>query len=463
MAKKIFWPLFVLAFVWVISGCSQEPQPAEIEPVAVEPTQAPTSAPPTVVPTPSPVPAGIWVDPEIVLKEINPLVYGTNYGPWQAVTVENQPNFEASGLKFIRFPGGRWGDSNNLRDYHIRQLMTHVDQLDGDVTISARLLGGSPEQAADLVKLVNEKMGHDVRYWSIGNEPSLYRTMQQAEEWDTVYFNEQWRLYADAMLAVDPEITLLGPNTHQFRHDQSTNPKDENGLDWMREFLKANGNVVDVVTFHRYPFPTSMSDPVPPVEALRNNSEEWDEIIPKIREVIREETGRDIPIGIMEINSNWSDAAGGETSPDSHLSAIWWSDVLARMIHQDVDMVTHFALQSNKSGWALMARTTVKPSYYVYQMYDQLGESKVAVGSDERYVTVLAANRAADGALTVLLINRADDPIIVPFQIGSDTDIAVSELWRFDAEMNTQNLGLANLNGSIELPGLSMTTLVIEQ
>ena len=140
--------------------------------------------------------------------------------------------------------------------------------------------------------------------------------------------------------------------------------------------------------------------------------------------MIREETGKDLPIGIMEINSNWSDAAGSDTTADSHLNAIWWADVLARMIKQDVDMVTHFALQSNRSGWALMNRTDVRPSFYVYQMYDQLGESKVAAGSDERYVTVLAAERASDSALTVLLVNRADDPITVPFEIAGEPMIS---------------------------------------
>lgn len=457
MVKKTIWLLILMSCFVALIGCSQTPlEPTKEAAPAAEPTTVPT-----IIPTATPIPAGIWVDPNISLGEISPLVYGTNYGPWQAVTVENQSAFEASGLKFLRFPGGRWGDSNNLRDYHIRQLMTYVDQLNGDVTISARLLGGTPEQAADLIRLVNEELGHDVRLWSLGNEPSLYAPLQKAEEWDTVYFNEQWRIFAEAMLEVDPEIKILGPNTHQFMAEEASNPKDENGLDWMREFLKANGDMVDVVTFHRYPFPQSKTDPIPKVDELRNNSEEWDEIIPKIREVIREETGRDIPIGIMEINSNWSDAAGSETTPDSHLNAIWWSDVLARMIQQDVEMVTHFALQSKSSGWAMLARTTVRPTYYIYQMYDQLGETKVGSGSDERYVTIVAAERA-DGALTVLLINRADDPITVPFQIGNETEISVDELWRFDPEQNTTNLGATELNGSIDLPGLSLSVLVIK-
>lgn len=460
LLKRTGWFLFVLLASCV--GCSQI-EPAEqlnesnASNESVEVVEQPTE---TALPATA-VPAGLWVDTTQDLGAISPLVYGTNYGPWMAITVENQPALEASGLKYIRFPGGRWGDTYNLRDYQIRQLMVHADQLDAEITISARLLGSSPEQAADLVKLVNDEMGHDIEWWSIGNEPSLYATMQNSPEWETTHFNEQWRLFANAMLEADPDIRLMGPNTHQFRQDESANPKDENGLDWMREFLKENGDMIDVVTFHRYPFPSSMMDPLPTVEMLRQNSPEWDEIIPKIRQVIQEETGRDIPIGIMEINSNWSDVSGGVATPDSHYNAIWWADVLTRMIKQDVYMVTHFALQSKSSGWAMMGRTTVRPTYYTYQIFDRLGEEKVAVHSDDDMINILAAKRA-DGALTVLLINRADDPISHPLTIDGVTQLDIAERWVLDPEHNAEDLGPSSTDGNIELPGQSLTLLVFK-
>ena len=440
----------MLSLLGIITSCAQ-PTPPAIE--------TPPTA--TIPPEPTETPAGIWIDPTAELTPISPLVYGTNYGPWQAVTVENQPAFEQSGLKFLRFPGGRWGDENKIRDYQVRQLMTHVEQIDGDVTISARLLGGTPEEAADLVRLVNDEMGHNVHYWSIGNEPSLYIDLQKAAGWDTVFYNEQWRLFADAMREADPDIAILGPNTHQFRADETTNPKDPNGLDWMREFLRANGDNVDVVTFHRYPFPINKANPLPTPDQLRDNSQEWDEIIPTIRALILEETGREIPIGIMEINSNWSDVSGGEATPDSHINAIWWGDVLMRMIQQDVHMVTHFALQNKISGWAMLGRVDVRPTYYTYQIYKQLGETKVASGSDERYVNVLAATRESDGALTVLLINLAEEAIIQPLEIAGSGMVSAAEVWQFSSEHNTENLGSQSFEGSIELPGESMTLLVI--
>ena len=452
IARKIVRFLFVLGICSFLYACSQAAVPEPV--IEVEATEVPTEEP-----IPTEVPAGLWVDTTQDLGPISPLVYGTNYGPWMVVTVENQPAFEASGLTYLRFPGGRWGDTYDLRDYQLRQLKTHVEQIDATVTISTRLLGGSPAQSADLVKMANDEFDLGVEWWSIGNEPSLYVALQDATEWDTVHFNQQWRLHAEAILEVDPSIKLMGPNTHQFRQDESTNPKDENGLDWMREFLRENGDMVEVVTFHRYPFPVSRSNPLPTVDMLRDNSSEWDEIIPTIREVIREETGRDIPIGIMEVNSNYSDVSGDIATPDSHYGAIWWGDVLTRLIKQDVFMVTHFALQNNTAGWGMMGRVDVRPAYYTYQLFQRLGENKVAVHSDDEMINILGARRA-DGALTVLLINRADDAIVHPLSIDGETGLVANERWVLDLEHNAENMGESSLDGMIELPGQSMTLLV---
>ena len=32
-------------------------------------------------------------------------------------------------------------------------------------------------------------------------------------------------------------------------------PRTSQGKDWMTEFLRANGDLVDIVSIHRYPFP----------------------------------------------------------------------------------------------------------------------------------------------------------------------------------------------------------------
>jgi hypothetical protein len=47
------------------------------------------------------------VDVNAVVGEISPFVYGANYGPHSAVTVDLFEVAENAGLTFLRFPGGR--------------------------------------------------------------------------------------------------------------------------------------------------------------------------------------------------------------------------------------------------------------------------------------------------------------------------------------------------------------------
>jgi hypothetical protein len=62
------------------------------------------------------------------------------------------------------------------------------------------------------------------------------------------------------MKKIDPTIELVGPEINQFSYDPSPGATTNFGQrdeDWLIEFLKANGDLVDVVSFHRYPFPST--------------------------------------------------------------------------------------------------------------------------------------------------------------------------------------------------------------
>ena len=416
---------------------------------------------PTAVPTPTSLPPGLFVDSSAEIGNINPLVYGTNYGPWVAITVDVQDEFRESVLTFIRFPGGRWGDTRNIQTFDIDRFMDLAAEIDAEVTISARLLGGTPERAADLVRYVNIEEGHGVTYWSIGNEPSLYIDLQDAEEWDTEHFNTKWREVAEAMLAVDPDIQILGPNIHQIAADPAARPKDPAGRDWLEEFLKANGDLVDVVTFHYYPFPLSRTEPVPTFEMLRDDTVKWDAIIPAVRETIREITGEDKPIGIGEINSNYLDVAGFEYSPDGYYNAIWWGDTLGRLIDGQVDMVNHFVVSGNGAGLGMLGRTEPRPLYYVYRMYGQFGDKLLFSRSDERYVSVYAARRD-DAAVTVMVINLDEEEATLPLHVAGVDTAQAQEVWRLEDGVWAENLGAMEVGVSVTVPEKSMTLFVFD-
>lgn len=422
-------------------------------PTTLTPTAAPTLPPaPSVTPippTPTPVP-GLVVNPAQSLGEINPLVYGSNYGPWLFVTLQMRQPAKDAHLTLMRYPGGNWGDQNDLDEWQIDQFIALCKEIGCQPAISVRLRGGTPEKAAALVKMVNVDKGYKVEWWSIGNEPSLY------PDYDTVRYNTEWRQFADAMRAVDPKIKLNGPDTHQYTANLATNPKDKNGKDWLEEFLKANGDKVDAVVIHRYAFPGADKTP-PTIAQLRENSREWDAIIPALKAQVKQFTGKDLPVGVTEVNSSWSANVGGEATMDSHYNAIWWGDSLGRMIRQGASIVSQFALVGE---WGLMGKWEVVPIYYVYRMYQNFGSQLVAARSDDPHVSAFAARRK-DGALTVMLVNLEDTPVEKPLRIEGFKAASQVEVWLFDATHKAEKQPSQVLGEKVTLPAQSMTLLVI--
>jgi hypothetical protein len=398
------------------------------------------------------------------LGSISPLVYGANYGPWVIVPVDLIPQAEVSGITYLRFPGGEWGDQNDLKDYHIDPFIILARQMDAEPMINVRVPGGSPEQAAELVRYCNVTNDYSVRYWGIGNEPNLYTAHTMFDDYDTVRYNKEWREFAEAMLAVDPDIVLIGPGTSQYTGNPETDPRDEEGRDWVREFLLANGDLVDIVAVHRYPFPTSMTDQSPTIDELRANTREWDTIIPNLRAVIRETTGRDLPVAVTEVNSNWSHAVGGEATPDSFYNAIWWGDVLGRMIRQKVDIVAYFLLQcrTSQGGYGLLAGFEVRLTYYVYQMYKHFGDELLYASSDDPDVSIYAARRQ-DGTLTLMLINLGPEEKRKPLRLESVTPTRPAEVWLFDADHRAERIGAQVIadGAEITLPAQSISLYVL--
>ncbi|HTP06876.1 MAG TPA: glycoside hydrolase family 44 protein [Anaerolineae bacterium] len=396
---------------------------------------------------------------------ISPYVFGTNYGPWTFLNAGALPQAKAAGLTLLRYPGGNWGDQNDLMEYQIDDAVALAKQLGAEPLISVRLANGSIENAVNLLKYANQIKKYNIKYWSIGNEPSLYaQGTALVEGYDTVRFNKDWRQFAEALRAVDPAIKLVGPDTNQFTANLATNPKDQNGKDWLEEFLKANGDLVDVVAVHRYPFPIDKQNPIPTKSQLLASTEEWDQIIPALRKLIKDTTGQEKPIGILELNSNWANVSGGEASPETFYNALWFGDVLGRLIKQRVDLVGQFALSTapGSGEFGLFARDDPRPIYYVYPMYHRFGQELVESSTDKDLVSIYAAKRD-DGALTLMVINRNSTPQSVALQLEGFTPKGDAEVYRLDETHNAEEIATQKIadGTAITMPPYSMTLYVM--
>jgi hypothetical protein len=237
------------------------------------------------------------------------------------------------------------------------------------------------------------------------------------------------------MRAVDPSIILVGPEITQFATAELAGRSDvARARDWMRAFLTANGDLVDIVSIHRYPFPAQANQPSLSVAELRPTSAEFDVSIPELRAMIRDLTGRDIPVAVTEVNSDSSPGIGGEASLDSPFAAVWLTDVLGRLIRQGATIVAQYAFQTadSRGRWGLLNRYNVRPQYYVYQLFQRFGTELVYAGSDDPDVTAYAALRD-DGALTLLVVNLGDATAEKPLRLAGAPG-GSADIYRLDAE-----------------------------
>lgn len=102
-------------------SCSSAAVPVGTPTPALPPTETPL---PTLTPVPTPAVGGLYVDAAQNLGAISPLVFGTNYGPWLFVPLPMQEAAKAARLTIIGFPGGNWGDQNDLDEWQIDQFIT---------------------------------------------------------------------------------------------------------------------------------------------------------------------------------------------------------------------------------------------------------------------------------------------------------------------------------------------------
>ncbi len=395
--------------------------------------------------------SGLSVDVSQPVGTINPFVYGVNYGPWALVPVDMWPMVETSGVTYLRFPAGNWGDQNDISEAQLDLFITQAHKWNMEPHIHVRLQNGTPEKAAELVRYANIEKGYNVRYWSIGNEPNLFKgyTIEQ--------FNKDWRPIAEAMLKVDPRIILTGPEVSQY--PPTTDPSDYQAplREWVREFLKVNGDLVGLVSIHRYPFPLSMNSGAETDDQLRANPDEWDTIIPDLHKVIKDATGHDLPVAVTEINSNWDN---GASAPNTFIHSIWWADVLGRLIRQRVEIVNYFALFTKDSNFGLLSRYDARPAYYVFQLYKRFGTQLLTSTSSDKNVSVTAALKD-DGNLTLMIVNRGTEAKTLPISLKGFKPADAAEVWLLDKDHKAENTGTQDFTGSLALPAESVTLYII--
>ncbi|MGL4651483.1 MAG: hypothetical protein ACRC1H_18905, partial [Caldilineaceae bacterium] len=413
----------------------------------------------------------IYVDASAAQGTTSPLAHGATWGPLWPVSLEMMPLLKEITISVISFPGGEYGDTVDLQQIEIDRFIELSRSLEGEPLIHVRLPNSTPEKAVELLTYTNLQKNYGVKYWAIGNEPNLYPGKYTETPWDPAYFAAEWRRFAEAMKAADPSILLVGPEVTQFAGTQGISRSDElAAAEWMRTFLEVNGDLVDIVSIHRYPFPADIRTRTT-ADELMANPPEWDErILPDLKALIREVVGRDLPIAVTEVNSHWNRALNQEASPDSLLNAVWWGDVFMRMLREQTELVAFWSLSSrdDNGGWGIVGKYEPRPTYSTFALYSKFGDDLVyaeAGGEAVAQVGALASWRA-DGALTVMVSNRGTMPVTLTPTIENlpGDSLVVTEVWRVDeSHLGTLvEAPLPTIGEPMEIPARSLTLLVLQ-
>jgi hypothetical protein len=399
----------------------------------------------------------VTIDPSQEVGEISPYVYGLGHGPWSGVSLQMREEAAETGTTFLRWPGGNWGDLNNITRPQIDLYVAEARGWNAEPSIHVRLENGTPDQAAEIVRYTNIEKGYNIRYWAIGNEPTLF------DDYDVTRFSNEWREIAIAMEAVDPTILLIGPEVHQYADSYEPSYLDDMRA-WVRGFLEINGDMVDIVSIHRYPFPLSMDGTLTTIAQMRENVPRWETLVEILRADIHDTLGRDLPIAITEVNSHWNNIAFSDTSPDSYYNAIWWSGTLSTLIRERVDIVAYFLLSNPQAlgSFGILDRYNPRPTYYTYQLFRDFGSMQLVSESSDDYVTVVAARRE-DGAITLIITNLYEEARSVTLDLGGTAISEVNEMRVLAPELLAETVDpAAYFDGTVlEMPAQSAIRLVI--
>jgi hypothetical protein len=334
-----------------------------------------------------------------------------------------------------------------------------------------------------------------LRYYILDNEPSIWHSTHRDVQPTGATMDEvldKTVAFATAIKAVDPGALVVGPEEwgwsgyffsgydQQYggQHGWGTLPDRVNhgGVDYLPWFLDtvrqrsdaAGRRLLDVFTVHYYPQGGEFSDDVSTAMQQRRNRSTrslWDpnyvdetwindrvRLVPRLRGWVNQYYPG-TQIGITEYNWGAEGHINGATTQ---------ADVLGIFGREGLDIAAR---------WATPAAST--PTYKaikLYRNYDgrrsTFGETSVAATvPNPDTVSAFAAQRTADGALTVMVINKATAAAAATITIANHAHGTTAEAWQVTAANTIARLADVPVSGAHALtptlPGQSITLFVI--
>lgn len=381
---------------------------------------------------------------------ISPYLFGTNVFPeigtnsvdrdftgfmYYSPPIAN--GLQSAHIKLLRFPGGNWGESQDhiLSLDQLNAFSTLLSQVGAEGMISARLsspvdgtgriadLATRANLAGRWVDYMNNPRSdlrtgkyahapfHPIKFWSVGNEPDRLIDKATNKAYTVADYVREFIQYSLVMHQNNPTIQVFGPEISQF-YGIGAGPTDADGQLWMEGFLKGVGayehahpelkfHLLDGVSFHRYQFPDARNIP----NILLSSPDEWNYMLPQLRQVIRQDLGRDVPIAVTEVNTNPTNDV-----PTRGMAALWWADTLGTLMNQQVDYAAFFSTEGVDTPYPLFTTDGLHQTamYRVMQLFSHLQNNLIPLYIQHEPVSVYATQDDSHSTVSLLFINKSD-------------------------------------------------------
>lgn len=352
-----------------------------------------------------------------------------------------------------------------------------------------------------------------VEFYGLDNEPDIWFDTHRdvfPTGWKYDEFRDRTYTYAAAIKAINPNAKLLGPVVNGWTYywygawdgqrEDWTTPDDRNAhggtpfVEWYLQQMKAyeeqNGvRLLDYLDLHYYPQNRNneaaislapAGDAATQARRLRSTRSLWDptyideswiadagpeggiiQLLPRMKAWVAEHyPGTKLAIS----EYNW----GGLESINGALAQ---ADVLGIFGREGLDLATFF---DPAQGDPLQTTFPSSPGAFAFRLYrnydgqgSQFGDTSVqALSSDQGKLSIYAAQRSADNALTLMIINKSGAALSATTTLAGFTPGTTAQVFRYAQSDLTQIVRLADqpLRASgftASFPANSITLLLI--
>ncbi len=480
--------IFAISIIGLLIACNAPVSPPA--PTATAPTAPATQSTTLPAPTAQPIPEGpvIVIDPTQARPFPRELL-GTNVPAWLNPFRLNDETFLSRtadlGSPLLRMPGGSWSNSYAWAACELGEEECYwpwaakpSDFLRFARAVNAEIIwtvsiNGSAQEAAALVAFFNgdvnderpigidargrdwRTVGHwarlraervsaepfPVRYWEIGNE--VYGAKASVGPncsewgWEDVWTCDAdeylqgatingarydgYLAFYDAMKAVDPTIQIGAVGVE----------KPSEWTEWGNRVIAGAGDRLDFYVVHYYPY---FQPPESPAGALRQPQRGWPELMAGLRAAFERHLGRQVPVAVTEYNLIAFQDMDNNQLMRRAVNMLFLADTIGQMATHGVALANQWDLANgrayNGTDYGLLDADSFEPNpqYYALMLWSQFGDEMLNAQSSLNPETTLSvyAGRRADGAITLLAINKTAQPIAVTLALPAQLQLSGS-------------------------------------